>query len=70
MRVNTDNDGDKINIKYNDGSFKVDIKGKKQKVKKNVIILGKQPLHPRDQLKRDVKSKKETIVRQQPIHPQ
>ena len=41
VKVNADDDGDKINIKHKDGSFKVDIKDKKLNVKKNVIILGK-----------------------------
>ena len=71
VKVNADDDDDdKINIKHEGGSFKVDIKDKKLKVKKNVIILGKKPLHLRDKRNRDAKSKKKAFVRQQPMHPQ
>ena len=47
--------------------MKVDISDKKDE--KDVILLSKQPIHPRDRLKDDAKNKEVTFVRQQPMHP-
>ena len=47
--------------------MKFDIKDKQDE--EDVILLSKQPMHPRDRLKRDVKNKEVTFVWQQPMHP-
>ena len=49
ININVDNDNAKIKNKHESGSLKLNIKDEKQKAEKDVIILGHQPMHLRNE---------------------
>lgn len=67
------NGNNKISVRHQDGSFKVEIKEEKKEIKKSdndndddydLIYIDKWPLHPRDRIRRGTKDNDEVVCKE------